>query len=51
MGSLGFLTNHLYRSYKQDVRNLINGAESLGQCQLPDENVRFWLQLSHMHAA
>ena len=39
MGSLGFLTNHLYRSYQRDVRNLIYGAESLGQCQMPDENV------------
>ena len=40
MGSLGFLTNHLYQNFQRDVSNLINGAESLGQCQMPDEKVR-----------
>ena len=40
MGSLGFLTNHLYRNYRRDAHNVINGCESLGQCSLPEENVR-----------
>ncbi|KAK9824097.1 hypothetical protein WJX72_007721 [[Myrmecia] bisecta] len=34
LGSLGFLTNHEHRNFKDDLRGVIYGCESLGQCAM-----------------
>jgi len=34
MGSLGFLTNHDFKSMHQDLNEVIFGSESLEQCSI-----------------
>ena len=42
LGSLGFLTNHLYKNYVEDLTGVIHGRQDLGHCSI-DGSVRFLL--------
>lgn len=41
LGSMGFLTNHDYNSMQEDLREVIDGSETLEQCAI-DGSVRSW---------
>ncbi|KAG1656612.1 hypothetical protein FOA52_008435 [Chlamydomonas sp. UWO 241] len=36
LGSLGFLTNHWYHDFRQDLSNVIFGSQSLASCSMED---------------
>lgn len=43
LGSMGFLTNHSYRNYAEDILGVINGDQDLGHCAMDQEvRDRFW---------
>ena len=42
LGSMGFLTNHSYKNYAEDILGVINGDQDLGHCAM-DQEVR------HLH--
>ena len=43
LGSLGFLTNHDYRYFRSDLRDVIYGCEDLDECSLPEEEMKVTL--------
>ena len=40
LGSLGFLTNHEFHTFREDLRDVIHGGYGLGACSLPDEEIK-----------
>lgn len=37
LGSMGFLTNHSYKNYAEDIMGVINGDQDLGHCAMDQE--------------
>ena len=50
LGSMGFLTNHSYRNYAEDIMGVIEGDQDLGHCSI-DQEVSTQLFPWHMHGS
>ncbi len=47
LGSMGFLTNHSYRNYEEDLMGVITGDQDLGHCSM-DQEVKIKQFIAHM---
>lgn len=47
LGSLGFLTNHGFEDFREDLRDVIYGGYGFDVCSAPGEEIKVRIQSRH----